>query len=187
MSNTYASIVSCADRIAALLGPTSVAGVKVVSSGRLPKLPEVHLEDLLVESAVQQIDHLTRSRLAAALHKHFSSLRSQLSGCWHTAEQPYSLKDVGFGDFDLESRLIDSYEARYYRCIDQVREILAKILARDIRASDSRSNNTRGGFSDVSPPHITQANKFSKPSESSKQHSTTQNPPSQPKSIISQN
>lgn len=182
MSTEYAEILSCADRISRLLGPHSETSPSLITSRRLPEMPDVILRDLIPPYVYERLEESKRVKLSFVLQTRLSVLKDRfIQQYWQLAERHFSLSHCGVGDIEVEAGLLQIYEVRYSRCLDDVRTILEKVLARNPYIKDNRGSNTRGGFGDVSPPHITQANKFSKPSEPSKQHPTTPNPPSQQK------
>jgi hypothetical protein len=180
MSNTLTEIAASAQRITDMIGPRSGITTKLTLSGRSPTLPEVSLQYFVVATTYDCVDTATRERIEAVLGVELSSLRGRITRqYWQTVGQLYSHQLHGMPDAEIEDQLLGAYEARYQRFLLDIKKVLARTLARNDGPTDNR--NTRGGFGDVSHPISLQANKFSKPSESSKQHSITQNPPSQPK------
>jgi hypothetical protein len=183
MPNSYSDIHACSHRLLEMLGSGNDTTPTLVSTGRLPAMPDVTLHDLLSVSAVEQLDKATRSRLSNILQQRLSALRDRFVQQYsRLVSQHRSMRDCGLADTDVETSLLRLIETKYHSFIEEVRRMLSKVLTPQTRnMADIRSNNTRGGFGDVSPPLALKANNISKPSESSKQHSTTQNPPSQQK------
>ena len=180
MAIAYADIAASAQKIMDVIGSCSPSFTNIESSGREPRLREVSLKEVLPAHTYEQLDVAIRSRLASIVQRHTKSLRERfLQRYWQMAQRHHSMSQYGLSDIEVEADLIRIHEVRYERFLNNMRDMLTRLLTRAANTTSDR--NTRGGFGDVSPPHVTQANKFSKPSESSKQHSTTPNPPSQQK------
>jgi hypothetical protein len=163
MSNAYSEIIACADRVSQIVGPYSNGEPKLVISGRLPAMLDAVLSDLLPPSLSKQCDPAAQHRIAKILQHRSSALRGRLERQYsQMAAQYFSLSICGITDYDLETSLIAVFEERYRRFLDEIRAMLVHLLSRNICRADA-DRNTRGGFGDVSSPHITQANSSANP------------------------
>jgi hypothetical protein len=154
MSTQYASIAACATKIFESVGHCDKNASPLTMSGKEPTLPAVDLEELLPKG--HTLDPDTRARLWNVVRVRLSSLREHfLRQYWQTSRQLYSTRHLGLDDSEVESHHLRIYESQYDRCLEDVTRLLAKLLSRLAQPVDHR--NTRGGFGDVSPPHITQS------------------------------
>lgn len=151
MTNEYAEIIACAQRIGRMVGPEAHELDKLALSGRLPGFPETNLNCLLSGPIYDRLDLKTKSRLSSLLRESLDDLQDRMSKRYlEMCNQLHTASDSGLADFDVETRLLQTVEFRYRHCVDDIRAILRKLLARAPSVTDSR--NTRGGFGDVSTP-----------------------------------
>jgi hypothetical protein len=180
MSSAYTSIAESARKILEVLGPTRIGGAKLALSGQSPDFPGINLKAMLSATDYGHHSTVTKSRIATIVGDSIKSQQLRLTRqYWLMAEQLCLPAHSGLSDIEMETQLVQMFEYRWRQFLYDVRRTLQRVLARENYIAIDR--NTRGGFGDVSPPSSLEANKFSKPSESSKQHSTTRNPPSQQK------
>jgi hypothetical protein len=151
MCSAYAELAACARRIAKDVGePDDTTAVKLTLSGRTPNLPVIPTDELLRDTAYDRLEPAARSRISSTLEKRFSAISDRYVHQFRLdAEHHYSLESRGIPDAEVESSLIGMYENRYRQFINDIRIMLAKLLARSACTKESR--NPRGGFGDVSP------------------------------------
>jgi hypothetical protein len=153
MSTSYTETAACAQRIYDLLNIPTSAARQLKLSGRLPELPAVTLRDLLPAISWGQLGEGQRERLSSTIQSRLRMLRERLVRQYQQmTEQIHSLEHIGVPDLDTEDRLTLMYESSYHRFLDELRQRLIKALSSKPGGVDNRSNNTRGGFGDVSPP-----------------------------------
>jgi len=162
MSDLYTEVIDCARRIARAVGTCADTSQSLALSGRFLDLPVADLGSLLSSSTYERLPSSVRSRIEASLHDRVSSLQDHSRRRYRQmVEQQHSLEHCGLPDGEVEEKLAQAVEERYRRCIVDIRNMLAALLGRSLTAVDNR--NTRGGFGDVSPPPLTQANDSAHP------------------------
>jgi len=149
--NTSA-IEDVAQSIIKMLGPCSLGQARLSSTGRSPIFPDISLCELVPVSLLQGLGHAVRTQLADIVEERLSSMRQRyLDRYRQLVHKMYSLDHAGFADLDHEMALCGTIEARYHRCISEIRRNLIRLLGQPATIGDNR--NTRGGFGDVGPPH----------------------------------
>ena len=153
MSTAYSDILACAQRIIEAVGISPAGGKRLTLSGRIPYLPATPLSDLMSRPAYEQLEDTVRTQLAGIVLSKLSVLRDRsISRFQEMCGRLHSASHSGLLDIDVETRLIQAVETRYHRCIDDIRTLLARVLAQQ-SCSQPDNRNTRGGFGDVSPPN----------------------------------
>jgi hypothetical protein len=163
MSSNYTQILACARSILEAIGPCAESEKHHLTlSGRSPYLRDVPSIELLARRDWDRLDNETRSRLSVVVQGGLSTLRDRLLRRYRQlAEQLYSPLESGMSDLEIENWLIQTFEARYDRSLDEIRSMFAKAIWRTKETVDNR--NTRGAFGDVSHPQSLQANNSANP------------------------
>jgi hypothetical protein len=153
MSTAYADVAACARRIIEMVGSCDDTEARLTLSGRSPNFPVVSMEVLLARLPYERLEASKKNQISTVLRKSLLSLRDRFTDqYWRDAKSLYSPINSGISDVEVEQALIQMYETRYSHCLDSIRTLLSRFLARGVDSiTDSR--NTRGGFGDVSPFH----------------------------------
>jgi hypothetical protein len=156
-------LIDCTQRIIDLVGPCSLDDGKILPTNNVPTLPAFTLSDLVSSTTYRSLPPLHCSKMERLVQQSLSATRQNVLRRFHDViAQTHSTQQYGLQDRDVETLLSRNFEESYARCVQRLRVMLMQPLPGRGRCG----TEGRGGFGDVSPPLLTRANKFSKPSES---------------------
>jgi hypothetical protein len=149
MTNDHISqLATCVQDVIKAVGPCGIDTKNIWASGRGPDLQSIAVDELVDPAALQLLPRPIHGQLSKMVLRRLMSIRQALLDEFHgIMSRLYSAQQYGITDGEVEDQIIRMIEVSYKRSVQNIRDLLAKVLRRYAPTEPV----PRGGFGDVSP------------------------------------